>query len=93
LTVAVFRTYGHLTAITKAHQLELRFDGATVQDLLDELVRRFGEPMHAILYPQGTLSSLLYVLVNGKNVGLLAGTGTELKDGDIVSVLPVTAGG
>jgi molybdopterin synthase sulfur carrier subunit len=94
MTRVLFRTFGHLTTIAKGHQLEIEFDGSTVGDLLSELIGRFGEPMKAVLFPKGgPLSEMLYVLVNGKNMTHLEGTNTRLKDGDIVSVLPMTACG
>lgn len=34
-----------------------------------------------------------FVLVNGKNAALLKGYNTTLKDGDLVQIMPVTAGG
>ena len=94
MTRVIFRTFGHLTTIAKGNQLEIEFAGTTVQEFLDELVRRFGPPMNGVLYPKGEkLSDLLYVLVNGKNMTHLGGTASQLKDGDVVSVLPMTAGG
>lgn len=94
MTRVLFRTFGHLTTITRGHQMEIEFPGTTVQDLLDALVAKFGGPMGNVLYPQGgQFSEMLYVLVNGKNMTYLDGTATGLKDGDIVSVLPMTAGG
>jgi molybdopterin converting factor small subunit len=33
------------------------------------------------------------VLVNGRNMSHLGGLAAVLRDGDIVSVLPITAGG
>jgi MoaD family protein len=76
------------------HQVPVDAPGGTVQNLLDELILRFGAPVRSFLYPrEGELSDLLFVLVNGKNIAHLAGTTTSLKDGDVVSVLPITAGG
>ncbi len=94
MTTVLFRTFGHLTTITRANQLQLEFPGSTVQDFLDALVQRFGEPMRAVLYPRsGELSDLIYILVNGKNIKAIQGRSTLLRDGDVLSVLPVTAGG
>jgi MoaD family protein len=94
VTRVLFRTFGHITPITRGNQLEIEFPGATVEAFLAELLKRFGEPMRGILFPQGTgFSEMLYVLVNGKNIATLDGPRTRLKDGDVVSVLPMTAGG
>ncbi len=53
-----------------------------------------GDGIKPILYPDGkNLSPMIYILLNGKNIQQLQGMGTKLKDGDIVSILPVIAGG
>ncbi len=94
MTKVLFRTFGHITAITKGNQLEIEFTGVTIEDFLVELVKKFGEPMRGILFPQGAgFSEMLYVLINGRNMATLDGPKTMLKDGDVVSVLPMTAGG
>ncbi len=94
MTRVLFRTFGHITAITKGNQLEIEFPGATIEEFLIEMVKRFGKPMGGVLFPQGeSFSEMLYVLVNGKNMAYLDGPRTSLKDGDIVSILPMTAGG
>jgi molybdopterin converting factor small subunit len=36
---------------------------------------------------------MVYLLVNGRNIEQGKGQGTELKDGDVVSILPLMAGG
>lgn len=94
MTKVLFRTFGHITVITKGNQLGIEFAGATIEEFLVELVKRFGEPMNGILFPRGAgFSEMLYVLVNGRNMATLDGPKTLLKDGDVVSVLPMTAGG
>jgi MoaD family protein len=94
MTKVLFRTFGHITAITRGNQLEIEFAGASIEEFLAELVKRFGRPMEGILFPQGHgFSEMLYVLVNGKNMATLNGPKTLLKDGDVISVLPMTAGG
>jgi MoaD family protein len=94
MTKVHFRTFGHITAITKGGQLEIEFAGDTIEAFFAELVKMFGRPMEGILFPQrGVFSEMLYVLVNGKNMATLNGPKTMLKDGDVVSVLPMTAGG
>jgi molybdopterin synthase sulfur carrier subunit len=94
LTKVLFRTFGHLTTITKGNQLEVEFSGSTVDEFLRALIDRFGEPMKNVLYPrQGVFSDMLYVLINGKNMVYLDGPRTPVKEGDVISVLPMTAGG
>ncbi len=90
----VFRTFGQLTAFSKHNQLDIQFNGETVQDFLGELENRLGDGIKLILYPDGkNFSPMIFILVNGKNIQQLDGLKTKLKDGDILSILPVTAGG
>lgn len=94
MTKVLFRTYGHPTYIIGGSQREVEFEGSTVKDLLDALVGTFGGSMRSILYPHGaTLSEMVYVLVNGTNISHLERLDTQLKDGDVVALLPITAGG
>lgn len=94
MTKVFFRTFGHLTTIAGGHQVEIQFAGSTVGEFLNELISRFGNPMKNVLYPnEGRFSDMMFVLVNGKNMVHMDGTKTQLKDGDVVSVLPMTAGG
>jgi molybdopterin synthase sulfur carrier subunit len=94
MVLVTVRTFGRMTSIMGGHQVQMDAPGATVGDLLDELTARFGAPMRDFLYPGGgELSDMLFVLVNGKNIAHMDGTSTSLKDGDVVSILPITAGG
>lgn len=94
VTRVLFRTFGPPARVVGTNQAEIDFEGATARALLAELERRYGEGMSRLLHPRGEeLSELMYLLVNGKNVLHLSGLDTAVKDGDVVSLLPVTAGG
>jgi MoaD family protein len=94
MVAVTVRTFGHLASVMGSHQVPVDLRGTTVDGLLEELTSRFGDPVSSFLYPQGGhLSEMLFVLVNGKNIANLDGTATPLKDGDVVSILPITAGG
>ena len=93
MTRVIFRTFGNIYSITKQNQLELEFKGSTVNDFLKMLIEKFGPKMEQILYPNGNLSELIVILINGKNLDGLEGLDSKITEGDVVSVLPVTAGG
>lgn len=94
MPVVTVRTFGPLTSAIGGHQVQIELPGETVEALLGELIARFGEPVRNFLYPRGkSLSDLLFILVNGRNIVHLEGTASSIKDGDIVSILPITAGG
>lgn len=93
MTSIVFRTFGNISTITKQNQMDMEFEGYTAEDFLKRLIEEFGEDMKKILFPNGCLSDLIFILINGRNIEGLEGLDSEIKDGDIVSVLPMTAGG
>jgi molybdopterin synthase sulfur carrier subunit len=89
----ILRTFGQLTSFTRCHELDMEFQGRTVHDFLLEAEMKLGKEIRQILYPDGkSLSPFIYILINGKNVEHMSGLQTEIRDGDVVSVLPVTAG-
>jgi MoaD family protein len=88
-----FKAHGHLVGRFGFKERPLEFEGSTVGDLLLRLQEVLGEEKAQVLFRNGELSDLVYVLVNGRNIEQIKGTRTELKDGDQVSVLPLMAGG
>ena len=93
LTKVLFRTFGPPAAVTGINQAEIDFDGSTAREFLRELEARY-EGIGRLLHPRGEeLSELIYLLVNGKNILNLEGLDTPVRDGDTISLLPVTAGG
>lgn len=67
-------------------------DGATLAELVDHL-----EASHPglkdRLVDDGSLRRFVNVYLNDEDVRFLGGLGTELRDGDSVTVLPAVAGG
>lgn len=93
MTKVLFRTFGPPAAVAGVNQAEIEFEGSTARDLLKGLEERY-EGMGKLIHPRGEeLSELMYLLVNGKNILNLDGLETVVRDGDTVSLLPVTAGG
>ncbi len=68
--------------------------GALIQDVLHNLIKRYGEIFKRQLFDdQGKLSTSYQVLVNGINIGTLEGLETPLNDGDTIAILPPVGGG
>ncbi len=94
MTTVTLKTFGHIAVAIEATEMKVDVPGNTVKDLLDALEAKVGEKLTRILYPKGDqLSDLLYILVNGRNIRHVEGMQTKLKEGDVVSLFPVTAGG
>lgn len=67
-------------------------DDATVGEVLASLETEF-DGLEGMLLADGDLKPQINVLKNGREVLHLDGIGTELADGDSLSVFPPVAGG
>ena len=67
----------------------------TVGTALKTLAQRFGKPFIEYVYDpnSGEVRSFLQFLVNGKSATTQNGLQTELKDGDVLAILPPVGGG
>lgn len=67
----------------------------TVDDVLKTLVRCYGKRFVEYVYDENTgeVKGFLQFLVNGKSATTLDGLQTELKDGDVLAILPPVGGG
>jgi molybdopterin synthase sulfur carrier subunit len=67
----------------------------TVDAVLKALAQRYGKSFADYLYDEktGEVKGFLQFLVNGKSVVALNGLQTELKDGDVLAILPPVGGG
>ena len=72
---------------------EVSADGATVQDLLQDLDRQYPGLKDRLCDPNGRLRRFVNVYVNEEDIRFLKQEATPLKDGDEVSIIPAIAGG
>jgi molybdopterin synthase sulfur carrier subunit len=70
---------------------EVQVQGATVRDLLEELVARF-PALRGQVY-DGEVASFVNVYVEGVDIRTLGGLETPVSDGSTVILLPAMAGG
>ena len=76
--------------------IEMKIEGATLRDVLNELREKFGKDLGNLLYDDETkeVSPNILVFVNGRHYSFLPKQmDTELKDDDEVSIFPPVAGG
>ena len=71
---------------------ELQADGATVAEVIDDLVERY-PPLASQLLQDGELAPFVNVYVAGEDVRTRDGLDTEVRDGDQLILLPAMAGG
>jgi molybdopterin converting factor small subunit len=84
-----------LSDIVGKKKLRLEFDGTNVNNVLDELVRRYGMKAHAILYDsKGSFNPDIQVVINGKEwVPTYKHSETFLREGDTLSFVILLPGG
>jgi MoaD family protein len=68
-------------------------EGQTLRDLLGDLDSRHPGLLKRIVTDDGSLHRFVNVYVNDEDVRYLGALETEVKDGDVVSILPAVAGG
>ena len=67
--------------------------GGTVRGVLQELESRFPGLTKNVVTEDGDLHRFVNVYVNDEDVRYLGALETEVKDGDVMSILPAVAGG
>ncbi|MBC2877744.1 MULTISPECIES: MoaD/ThiS family protein [Streptomyces] len=67
--------------------------GATIDELFKDLESRHSGIRERLVDENGALRRFVNVYLNDEDVRFLAGLGTELADGDSVTILPAVAGG
>ncbi len=87
------RVFGDIASVIDGnHALDLD-EGATVGSLTKEVARRAGQRRRGYLGRYRIGGADLAILVNGRNIDLLEGLETILRDGDDVVLLIQNMGG
>jgi len=72
---------------------EALLEGATVQEVLDDLYQRFGELRDRIADDDGSLRRFVNIYLAGEDIRFLDGLSTPVDDGAELTILPAVAGG
>jgi molybdopterin synthase sulfur carrier subunit len=83
------------TALQKftSDRATIECEGNSITELLDELEANCPGVKARLCDESGQLRRFLNFYVNDEDIRFLEGTGTPLKDGDQVSIVPAVAGG
>ncbi len=92
------RFFTTLREILQKKEETLKFsddEQVTVDNVLKTLSKRYGKAFVDYVYDTKTLEvrGFLQFLVNGKSVSTLNRLQTELRDGDVLAILPPVGGG
>ncbi|MGD0995069.1 MAG: MoaD family protein [Candidatus Bathyarchaeia archaeon] len=92
------RFFTNLREIVNKREQTLTFtegEKVTVDLVLKTLSQKYGNPFIEYVYngKTGQPKNFLQFLVNGNSTSTLNGLETELKDGDVLAILPPVGGG
>jgi MoaD family protein len=83
-----------LSKITGKKELDVNFEGKTVNDLIDYIVKRYGrKAAEALLDEEDKLDITIQVLLNGREWITHDRLDAVLKDGDSIALMLMVAGG
>lgn len=74
-------------------QSEIAAEGATIGEVIDDVVRQFPGTATHLKAPDGGVHRFVNVYLNDEDVRYLGSLETEVGEGDTVSILPAVAGG
>lgn len=81
-----------LTRLTEGKK-EVLVGASTVKDLVERLDAEYPGLKSRLCDETGEIRRLLNFYVNEKDIRFLKGADTELEDGDLISIVPLIAGG
>ncbi len=93
--VITVRFIGSLRASSKKSKLGLDFENAvSLREVVNKLIEGQPKLRRALIDPElDDPRTNVLMLVNGKEIGVLKGLETKLKDGDELVLIPVVHGG
>jgi sulfur-carrier protein len=80
---------------TREETLTFPENKVTVDAVLNALLQKHGKPFEEYVYEAKTAQpkGFLQFLVNGNSTSTLSGLQTELREGDVLAILPPVGGG
>ena len=82
----IFRAHTGGEAVVEA-------DGSTLRQVMKDLDGRYPGLARSVITGDGDLHRFVNVYLNDEDVRYLGSLETDVKDGDVVSILPAVAGG
>ena len=74
-------------------QGEVEVEAKTVREAIEKLDQQYPGFKERLLDENGELRKFVNLYLNDEDIRFLKGADTELKDGDVLSIVPAIAGG
>ncbi len=74
-------------------QGEVQVEAKTIAELIEKLEQEFPGIKERLVDENGEIRKFVNFFVNDEDIRFLKGKDTELKDGDVVAIIPAIAGG
>ncbi len=74
-------------------QGEIQIEASSIGELIEKLEEEFPGIKERLVEPNGEIRKFVNFFVNDEDIRFLNGKDTQLKDGDVVSIIPAIAGG
>ena len=65
----------------------------TARTLMRELAKKYGQKFEQVTMEGANLKPGIKIIINGRDIDYLNGLDTQLKDGDVMVIIPPIAGG
>jgi molybdopterin converting factor small subunit len=92
--IVEFLGFPIITDVIGKKKLELVVSGGTVKDVINELIRHYGEKVRDAFYDaQGNFDPMIQIALNGKSFIPVDKHDTLLEDGDSIVFMILLAGG
>jgi molybdopterin synthase sulfur carrier subunit len=72
---------------------EITANAKSIKDLIEDIERRFPGVKERLCDENGNVRRFINLYVNNEDIRFLKGVETELKESDVVSIIPAIAGG
>ncbi len=89
----VVRFFTSLRDITQVKEIEYDPSPSTLGELLHQLSERYGPRFQRWVLEGEALGSSVLIVINGQDARHCAGLETRLASADVISILPIMAGG
>lgn len=78
---------------TLDNQETIEVSGNTIKEVIDELDGKYNGVKARLLSKEGKINRFVLFFVNDEDIRFLQNENTQLKDGDVITLVPAIAGG